>query len=297
MPGVSWRVSALQPSTGSVAADLSLGEHVLAEAHDLVVMTQACDLEHAKVTSVVLCPHYGLDEFKDAWEADQRNKGQNPTAKAWRRCCDEICEGTIWNLNLLNAQTDVGVDVGHRIVDFHEVFTLPRPVLESLLTARNVPRPQLLAPYREHLSQSFARFFMRVGLPTPVAKTWWESATTSGLYRLDRVGIRGASIPRARRRGCRDDGLAPALRPRPSSHCPIRRARRRSGVHRWPRRVPVGPGCSPIRSGRTGPAAGRPTGPDELIPGGGPVRMPGMPLAFGRERRPSKRFVPFPKGV
>ena len=46
-----------------------------------MVMTQACDLEHAKVTNVVLCPHYGLNEFKDAWEDDQRNKGQNPTAR------------------------------------------------------------------------------------------------------------------------------------------------------------------------------------------------------------------------
>jgi hypothetical protein len=173
-PALSWRPSALQPSTGSVAAELSLGEHVIAEARDLVVMTQACDLEHAKVTSVVLCPHYGLEEFQAAWEEDQRNKGQNPTAKAWRRYCDEICEGTIWNLNLLNAQGDGGVELEHRIVDFHEVFTLPRPVLESLLAARNVPRPQLLPPYREHLSQAFARFFMRVGLPTPVTKTWWR---------------------------------------------------------------------------------------------------------------------------
>ena len=171
-PAVSWRLSALQPPTGSVAEDFSLGEHLIAEARDLVVMTQACDLEHAKVTSVVLCPHYGLEEFKNAWEEDQRSKGQSPTAKAWRRYCDDICEGTIWNLNLLNAQSDGGVEVEHRIVDFHEVFTLPRPVLESLLKARSVTRPQLLPPYREHLSQAFARFFMRVGLPTPVAKTW-----------------------------------------------------------------------------------------------------------------------------
>ena len=172
-PALSWRPSAIQPPTGSVAAVLSLGEHVMAEAADLVVMTQACDLEHAKVENVVLCPHYGLDEFQSAWEEDHRRKGQNPTAKAWRRYCDEICEGTIWNLNLLNAQGDGGVEVGHRVVDFHEVFTLPRPVLESLVTARGVPSPQLLPPYREHLSQAFARFFMRVGLPTPVTKTWW----------------------------------------------------------------------------------------------------------------------------
>jgi hypothetical protein len=107
-----------------------------------------------------------------SWEEDQRSKGQNPTAKAWRRYCDEICEGTIWNLNLLNAQSDGGVEVGHRIVDFQEVFTLPRLVLESLLKSRDVSRPQLLPPDREHLSQAFARFFMRVGLPTPVTKTW-----------------------------------------------------------------------------------------------------------------------------
>jgi hypothetical protein len=172
-PALSWRLSALQPLAGSIAADPSLGEHIIAEARDLVVMTQACDLEHAKITSVVLCPHYGLEEFKNAWEEDQRGKGQNPTAKAWRRYCDEICEGTVWNLDLLNAQSDGGVELEHRIVDFHEVFTAPRLVLESLLTPRNVAGPQLLPPYREHLSQAFARYFMRVGLPTPMTKTWW----------------------------------------------------------------------------------------------------------------------------
>jgi hypothetical protein len=173
-PALTWTLSALQPLSGSVAEEFSLGEHLIAESRVFVVMTQACDLEHAKVASVVLCPHYGLEEFKDAWEEDQRSKGQNPTAKAWRRYCDDVCEGTIWNLNLLNAQNDGGVELEHRIVDFHEVFTLPRPVLEWLLKARNVPRPQLLPPYREHLSQAFARFFMRVGLPTPVTKAWWR---------------------------------------------------------------------------------------------------------------------------
>jgi hypothetical protein len=29
-------------------------------------------------------------------------------------------------------------------------------------------RLRLLPPYREHLSQSFARFFMRVGLPVDI---------------------------------------------------------------------------------------------------------------------------------
>lgn len=57
-------------------------------------------------------------------------------------------------------------------MDFHEVFTVPREFLESLLVARGGTRPRLLPPYREHLSQAFARYFMRVGLPDPVDVTW-----------------------------------------------------------------------------------------------------------------------------
>ncbi len=44
--------------------------------------------------------------------------------------------------------------------------------LESLLKQRGQPRLRLLPPYREHLSQAFARFFMRVGLPVQVAQAW-----------------------------------------------------------------------------------------------------------------------------
>jgi hypothetical protein len=58
------------------------------------------------------------------------------------------------------------------VVDFLELYTLPRGLLEALLRSRGVPRVRLLPPYREHLSQAFARFFMRVGLPQPIDKTW-----------------------------------------------------------------------------------------------------------------------------
>lgn len=33
-------------------------------------------------------------------------------------------------------------------------------------------RLRLLPPYREHLSQAFARYFMQVGLPVNVSKVW-----------------------------------------------------------------------------------------------------------------------------
>ncbi|KPJ58595.1 MAG: hypothetical protein AMJ42_02995 [Deltaproteobacteria bacterium DG_8] len=139
---------------------------------DVVVLTQACDIEHHKVDHIILCPHQTLDEYQTLWEEDMKNKNQASTSKAWRRHCDDICDGFIWNLTMLNSLkvNDFTIDI--RIVDFHYVFTIPRIFLESLLEQRNEKRFRLLPPYREHLSQAFARFFMRVGLPIDINKNW-----------------------------------------------------------------------------------------------------------------------------
>jgi hypothetical protein len=160
-----------------VEMDFSLGTGALSQVidpfeDDVIIMTQACDLEHGKISNVVLCPHAALSDFKRLWEEDQRSRGQNPTAKSWQRLCDNIRDGYVWNLSMLNAEEIDGVKLEHRVVDFRDVFTIPREMLESLLRQRNEPRPQLLPPYREHLSQAFARFFMRVGLPTSVSTAW-----------------------------------------------------------------------------------------------------------------------------
>jgi len=54
------------------------------------------------------------------------------------------------------------------IVDFHEVYTAPTNVVREF-ALRTGKRLRLLPPYREHLAQAFARFFMRVGLPVDIA--------------------------------------------------------------------------------------------------------------------------------
>ncbi|MEA1946261.1 MAG: hypothetical protein U9N83_03040 [Thermodesulfobacteriota bacterium] len=139
---------------------------------DVVVMTQACDLEHEKVGNVILCQHVSLDDHRAIWELNIQRVGQNPTAKAWNRHCNDICDGFMWNLTMLNDCQINGSNIGIRIVFFNEVYTVPRSFLESLLKQRGHSRFRLLPPYREHLSQAFARFFMRVGLPIPIEKKW-----------------------------------------------------------------------------------------------------------------------------
>ena len=139
---------------------------------DVVVMTQACDLEHKKVTNVILCPHVGLNAYRALWEEEMKAKWQSPTNKAWGRHCNDIRDGFIWNLSILNSNGSQELSTDHRIVDFHEVYSVPRGFLESFIAQRHRPHLRLLPPYREHLSQAFARFFMRVGLPTPIEMVW-----------------------------------------------------------------------------------------------------------------------------
>jgi hypothetical protein len=135
---------------------------------DTVIMTQACDLENDKVTDVVLCAHSPISLYREQWEAEFLRRGQTATTRAWEKHVAEIRSGFIWNLSLLNAEDGGAQALEHRVVDFHSVYTLPKTFLEGLLQQRGGSRFRLLPPYREHLSQAFARFFMRVGLPVPV---------------------------------------------------------------------------------------------------------------------------------
>jgi hypothetical protein len=136
---------------------------------DAVVMTQACDLAENKVKYVILCPHYDIEEHKYQWEIAMRQSYQNPTSKAWGSYIEEIRQGRIWSLSMINAYDESSLRLDIRIVDFREIFSLPRNFLEGWVVQQG-RRFRLLPPYREHLSQAFARFFMRVGLPVDIPK-------------------------------------------------------------------------------------------------------------------------------
>lgn len=169
-PLLAWRSGDIQVSGGDIGQTFRQNVQII--ENNVIVMTQACDLAQGKVQNVIVCPHYTLEQYRSTWSGTMLAQGQNPTEKAWKKQCEFISDGYVWNLSMLNAGSEEGVDLPIRIVDFHEVFTLPRVFLESLLAQRGQPRPYLLSPYREHLSQAFARYFMRVGLPTSISKTW-----------------------------------------------------------------------------------------------------------------------------
>jgi hypothetical protein len=124
--------------------------------YDVVIMSQSCDLEQQKLDLVLVCPHWSLKEFMDKDDYLKSSKGRT-----------DLKRGNIPGYHVLNKCDLERWTNEARVVDFRNVYSLPYDFLKNLAINRG-ERLRLLPPYREHLSQAFARFFMRVGLPVQV---------------------------------------------------------------------------------------------------------------------------------
>lgn len=124
--------------------------------YDLIVMTQSCDLENNKAEFVALCPLYQLVDFEES-NATFATKGK------W----EEVRKGRMEGLHLLGSPNDPTNNRESRVVDFREIYSLPFDFLGRHAEQQG-ERLRLKSPFLEHFSQSFARFFMRVGLPSVI---------------------------------------------------------------------------------------------------------------------------------
>lgn len=121
---------------------------------DQIVMTQTCDLVNLKAGLVALCPIYSLTAFESA----------NPHF-AKKGVWEEVRKGRREGYHLLASPTSPEVSREALVVNFREISSLPVGYLKQYAAAVG-PRWRLQSPYLEHFSQAFARFFMRVGLPS-----------------------------------------------------------------------------------------------------------------------------------
>jgi len=124
--------------------------------YDVVVMSQSCDLEARKVDIVLVCPFFPLSAMKA--------QGSHFDSSKWLK---GVRDGKEPGYHLLNKIPFDGYLQEPFIVEFRNVYGIHLEYLENIARARK-DRIRLLPPYKEHLSQSFVRFFMRVGLPIPI---------------------------------------------------------------------------------------------------------------------------------
>lgn len=128
------------------------------EQYNVVVMSQSCDLENGKVEFVLVCPYYTFSDYL-TFLSEQERKSKKAVKKAF----DNLRQGIQPNYHLLNKDIDKGIQ-DYLVVDFRNVYSVHIDFIKSF-SAKLTTKITLLPPYREHLSQAFARFFMRVGLP------------------------------------------------------------------------------------------------------------------------------------
>ncbi len=129
---------------------------ITVEEIDVIVITQSCDLENNKAEFVALCPVYTLDEMEKTIPILAR-KGE------WQK----VRQGRIEGLHMLAGFDSIADNRKSFIVDFHQIYSLPHEFLKRFAHGLGL-RNRLQAPYLEHMAQSFARFFMRVGLPSAI---------------------------------------------------------------------------------------------------------------------------------
>lgn len=126
------------------------------DQYDVAVMSQSCDLQFGKIDLVLVCPVWSYEEMADKY--DHLRKTENKLA---------LQRGNLTGYHLLRESELKDYERPIRIVDFRNVYSLPFDFLQKFAREQS-PRLRLMPPYREHLAQAFARFFMRVGLPVDV---------------------------------------------------------------------------------------------------------------------------------
>lgn len=124
--------------------------------YDVIILSQSCDLAHRKLDLVLVSPVWNISELESKSDFFKSRKGK-----------ESLRQGNISGYHLLNRCKLEGCENDYLIVDFRNVYGVPLDFIIDLAKDRG-KRLRLLPPYREHLSQAFARFFMRVGLPVDI---------------------------------------------------------------------------------------------------------------------------------
>ncbi|MHC4402294.1 MAG: hypothetical protein ACYTG0_21730 [Planctomycetota bacterium] len=140
------------------------GDHEITierERQNVIVMTQSCDLAIRKdgkccIEDVILAALY----FRHELTGDKRFRRN----ESW----EDARKGRFPGYHLLNKCEIPGHKLDYMLVDLRKVFTLSVDAAREVAAEGSKQRVRLQPPYREHLAQAFARFFMRVGLPVEI---------------------------------------------------------------------------------------------------------------------------------
>jgi len=130
---------------------------------DSIIMSQSCDLDNGKIDIVLVCPYYNLRY----WIENALPTNERTSKKAQKKAIENLKRGYLPGYHLLQKCPNHGLE-DWQVVDFRNVYGINFDLLQNIVSKTEQQRLRLLSPYKEHLSQAFARYFMRVGLPSEI---------------------------------------------------------------------------------------------------------------------------------
>lgn len=148
---------------------------------DVIVMSQACDVENGKLDEISFCVISPLDEIVESMMKKELGiqtdvNVDTLTTKQLRmprNFVDQLRRGQHTNYYLLNEHYNeladkITVDMDGQVVLLKKTYQLPMDSVASIMKEKSINRLRLLPPYREHLAQAYANVYSRIGLPTDI---------------------------------------------------------------------------------------------------------------------------------
>lgn len=153
---------------------------------NVIIMTQACDLEQEKVDFVKVCELVPLNRFIEneliLSVIQSRKQGIDNVAnidksnihidyskkkKSILKLLDKLRSGGILDLYLLNEEKQIGSMEAY-VVNLRQEYILPYKSLKEFIENDGSNRLSLQPPYREHLNQAYVNLYSRIGLPQDI---------------------------------------------------------------------------------------------------------------------------------
>ncbi len=135
------------PSANSIKTNIDV------QFFNVIVITQTCDLvDNADEDNIILCPRFS---YKEITKDDAKTYGAN----GW----SNLVRNRMIGKYLLNKCEIQKFELDYQLVDLRLVFSVPYGLVKKRLELETT-RLQLISPYREQLSLSFAYQYMRIGL-------------------------------------------------------------------------------------------------------------------------------------
>jgi len=124
------------------------------QEHNIIVMSQSCDIRKKKFTNIVVCNYQTLEEFSKEYTNLKGNEDKQ-----------KLLQGYSTGFHMIQALNTVNFKKkNYLVVNFREIFIIDKSYLKGHIMKRGTVRYRLRSPYLERLSQDFGRFFMRVGV-------------------------------------------------------------------------------------------------------------------------------------